>query len=277
MKKVLFTLAAVIMSVSLVSAQDLASVTETYNNGATALSSGDKAGALTAFETALKQAAALGEEGAEIVANCKNVIPNINLSLAKDLIKASNYDGAVDGLKKAISIAKEYAATAIEEEATKLIPQVLTMKGGNLLKEKDFAGAAETFKTILADDPANGTAALRLGMALNGAGDAAGAIEAFTKAAENGQAATANKQLSTIFLKEASNNLKAKAFEDAIKNALKSAEYSESANAYKIAGTAASSLSNKKDAVTYLSKYLELAPTAADAAQVKTAIEALSK
>lgn len=277
MKKILFTLAAVILSAGVMSAQDLSQATESYNNGATALSSGEKTQALEFFQTALKQATECGEEGAEVVNNCKNVIPNITLSIAKDLIKAANFDGAVEGLQKAATIAEEFGAADILEEAKGLVPTVLMAKGNNFLKEKNFAGAAEVFKSIVDADATNGMAALRLGMALNSAGDAEGAIAAFTQAVENGQQAAASKQLSTIYLKNAAADLKAKSFDSAIKAALKSAEYSESGNAYKIAGTAANSLGNKADAVKYLSKYLELSPNAADAAQIKAAVEALKK
>lgn len=277
MKKLFLTILTVALSFGLATAQDIAQITETYNNGANALGAGNKVEALNYFQTALKQAAALGEDGAEIANNCKTAIPNVALSIAKDLIKAADYDNAVVKLNEAVAIAKELNAEAAVAEATKLIPQVLTQKGNALLKDKNFEGAAATFKSILDADPKNGVAAFRLGQALNSLGKDAEAEAAFLQAAENGQKDNAFKQLSTLFLKDASAALKNKDFKGAIDLAIKSAEYVQSANAFKIAGTAATSLGDKTKAIEYLSKYLELSPSAADAAQIKTAIEALKK
>ena len=57
MKKFVLTLAAMIMAAGIVSAQDLATATETYNNGAEQLSLGNKEAALSSFQEAL----AMGE------------------------------------------------------------------------------------------------------------------------------------------------------------------------------------------------------------------------
>ena len=46
-----------------VSAQDLATATETYNNGAMELQMGNMEAALTNFQSALEMAEALGEQG----------------------------------------------------------------------------------------------------------------------------------------------------------------------------------------------------------------------
>ena len=85
MKKILATIATLVVALGTVSAQDLGAVTELYNSGAEAIST-DKSAALKSFEEALKLAEALGDEGQEIVTNCKNIIPNLKLSLAKDQI-----------------------------------------------------------------------------------------------------------------------------------------------------------------------------------------------
>lgn len=277
MKKLFLTILTVALSFGLAAAQDLAQVTETYNNGANSLSAGNKVDALNYFQTALKQATVLGEDGAEIAENCKTAIPNIALSIAKDLIKAGNYDTAVTKLNEALAIAKELNAAEAVEEATQLVPQVLTQKGNSLLKTKDFKGAAEVFKSILESDPKNGVAAFRLGQSLSSLGNTAEAEAAFLQAAENGQKDNAYKQLSTLYLKDASTALKEKDLKGAMESALKSTEFVATANAFKIAGTAATNLGDKAKAVEYLSKYLELSPSAADAAQIKTAIEALKK
>ena len=76
MKRLLLSIAAILLSAGLISAQEasLQAATELFNNGATA-SSTDKAAAIDYFQKAYDMAGKLGEEGAEIIANCKDVIP----------------------------------------------------------------------------------------------------------------------------------------------------------------------------------------------------------
>ena len=109
MKKLIATIAALTLALAAAWAQDLAAVTELYNSGAEAVQT-DKAAALQAFEQALEQATALGEDGAEIVANCKSIIPNIKMSLAKDLVKASKFEDAIAALKDVQEVADKYEA-----------------------------------------------------------------------------------------------------------------------------------------------------------------------
>ena len=278
MKKLLLSIAAVLFSAGMIFAQEasLQQATELFNNGATA-SSTDKAAAIDYFQKAYNMAKALGDEGAEIVGNCKEVIPKLHYSMVNDLIKETKYDEAVAKLEETVAAAKEFGADDVLANAQKLIPQVMLQKGNALLSAKDYEGAAAAYKAITDADPTNGMAALRLGMALNQLNKSEEALEALKAAAENGQAENANKQIGTVLLKEASNFLRDKDYQKAFDTALESAEYAESANAFKIAGTAANSLSKKAEAIEYLGKYLELSPSASDAAQIKTVIEALKK
>ena len=132
MKKLIATIAAFTVALGAAFAQDLAAVTEVYNAGAEAVST-DKAAALKSFEEALKLAEALGDEGQEIVANCKNIIPNIRMSLAKDLVKESKFDEAVAALQEVEKVAEAYEAFDVADEAKTLVPQVKMSHAGNLL------------------------------------------------------------------------------------------------------------------------------------------------
>lgn len=275
MKKIVLTLIAVALSASFAFAQDLAQATETYNNGANSLSAGDKNAALEYFQKALSLATACGEDGAELVGNIKNVIPNLTLSIAKDFVKEAKFDEAIAQIEKAVAVAKEFGADEIVAEAETLGPQVLMSKASSLFSAKDFAKAAEAFKSVLASDPTNAAAALRLGQALNSLGDKDGAIAALEQAAANGQEANANKLLSTVYLQKAQTALKEKKFAQVIEAAVKANEYNESANAYKLAASAASQLKDNAKAISFYEKYVELAPTAKDANGVKFTIAAL--
>jgi len=275
MKKIILTLIAVVFSAGIMSAQDMAQATETYNSGAAALSSDDKAAALEHFTNALQQAIACGEEGEEIVANCKDIIPTIQLSIAKDLIRDADYDAAVAKLADASKAAAEYGADAVIAEVEELLPQVKMQKANTLYNAKDFAGAAAAYKEILATDATNGNAALRLALALNGAGDTAGAIAAFEQAAANGQEANAHKQLANIYLKDAAAQLKAKDYAAALEAANKVSEYAENAQAYLVAGQASQQLKKNNDAIGYFEKYLELSPSAKNANAIIFTVAAL--
>ena len=277
MKKIFLMLVAAAMTALTVSAQDIAQATENYNNGAMELQMGNKDAALNYFQTALTMAEALGEEGAEVATNCKNAIPVLMVSIAKDLIKAENFDGAIEQLNKAIEVAEGYGNADAAEDAKTLVPQVLMSKAGDMLNAKNFAGAAETYQQVVAADTTNGMAALRLGMALGALGKNAEAENAYLLAARHGQEKNAMKQLSSTYVKQAAAFLKVKKYQEAVDAALKSNEYQENATAMKVAGTAASQLKKNEDAIKYLDKYLELSPNAKDAAQMIYTIAATAQ
>ena len=277
MKKIFLMLVAAAMTALTVSAQDINQATENYNNGAMELQMGNKDAALGYFQTALTMAEALGDEGAEIAANCKNTIPALMASIGKDLVKAEDFTNAIEQLKKAAEVAEAYGNAEVVDDVKTLIPQVLMSQAGNLLNAKDFANAAAIYQQVVDADPANGIAALRLGMALGSLGKTAEAEAAYLQAVENGQEANAKKQLSNMFVKQAAALLKAKNYQGAVDAALKGNDYLENATAMKVAGTAASQLKKNEDAIKYLEKYLELSPNAKDAVQMKYTIAATAQ
>lgn len=274
MKKLIATIAVFTIALGAAFAQDLAAVTEVYNAGAAAVST-DKASALKSFEEALKQAEALGEEGQEIVTNCKNIIPNIRMSLAKDLVKESKFDEAIAALQEVEKVAEAYEALDVLDEAKTLIPQIKMSKANGLYKAKDYVAAADAFKEILDADPTNGNAAFYMGAALLGAGKNDEAKAAFEVAAANGQEANANKQIGNIYLKEAAAALKEKKYAAAVTAAAKVNDYTENAQAWQIAGQASQASGKNSDAIKYFEKYLEAAPTASNAGAIAYTVGAL--
>ena len=274
MKRLIVTLAALAVALGSAFAQDLAAVTELYNAGAEAIAI-NKENALKSFEEALKQAEALGEEGQEVVANCKNIIPNLKLSLAKDLVKASQFDEAVAALADVEKVAEAYEAYDVLDEAKTLIPQIKLSKANGLYKNKEYDAAAAAFKEILDEDPTNGNAAFYMGAALVGAGKNDEAKAAFELAAANGQEANAHKQLGNIYLKEAAAALKAKKYADAVTAAAKVNDYTENAQAWQIAGQASQAAGKNNDAIKYFEKYLAAAPDASNAGAIAYTVGAL--
>ena len=277
MKKIILFFASVAMAAGIASAQDINSVTETYNNGAMELEMGNKEAALGYFQAALTAAEELGEEGMQIADNCKMTIPVLMSSIAKDYIKAEMYDEAIEQLNKTIETSELFGNTAEADEAKALINQTLMAKGNALINAKDYEGAIAVYNQIMAAEPTNAMASLRLGMAYGATGNTEAAEAAYLVAAENGQEKNAFKQLSNLFVKKAAAVLKTKNYAEAIELALKSNEYLENATAMKVAGTAASALQKNEEAIQYLEKYLELSPNAKDAAQMKYTIAATAQ
>ena len=240
MRKIFVTILSVILSAGFVSAQDLATVTESFNKAAEALNTGDKAAALKQFVEVLPQAAALGAEGEAIVAQCKNAIPALYVSVAKAGIKAGDNAAAIANLENAVKTGEEYGETAAVEEAKSLMASVkisdAVTKASALNQAGDFDGAAGALEAVLADAP-------------------------------EANAAVVKKQLSNTYLRKASAKLKAKDMKGALEAAQKSAEYNDNATAHKIAGTAAFSLKQFQVAAESFEAYLAMNPNAKDKTQ----------
>ena len=228
MKKIakFFAVMAVALSFSLsASAQDMAQATEMYNAAIEAYGNGDATAALEGFQKALATAEALGEEGAALVNDCKNVIPKVYLKLGKDAFNAKDYTKALEFLTNAEKLATETAQEEVAADAKEVVPQVYLANGNALLNEKKFAEAAAEYQKAIDLNGENGVAWLRLGMCKSNSGDVEGAVAAFNKASEFGQKAAADKQLGNIYGKAAQAAYKAKNFAGTLENVLKANEY----------------------------------------------------
>lgn len=277
MKKIFLALAAILVSAAFVSAQDLATATETFNNGAEQLNSGDKAAALAAFQDALKIAEALGDEGAEIVSNCKDIIPGIVLSIGKELFNGKDFTAAIAKFEEAASIATEYGNDLIPDEVAGLLPTAYFQAGRAAIQAKDMEAAAVNLKKTIELDPTNGNAAFYLGQALVSSGDNEGAKEAFAIAMANGQEANAKKQLGTIALKEAQAALNAGKNADVVSIINKADEDGiiSNAAAYQLAASASTKLNKTADAIKYYEKFLEMDPSNKNAGAIAYTVGAL--
>ena len=275
MKKIFVMFAAAIMAAGVASAQDINKAIELANNGNEAYQMGEYALAIDAFKESLTIAEGLGEEGAEHANTCKTAICNIYLSHAKNLLKAADYDGALNKLNETTAVAEAYAAAETVADAQKLIPNVYMAQGNNALKAKDMPAAIAAYSKVIELNPANGDAYLRLGRAFAAAGNFDEAVAAYETACANGEEKDAKKQLSTLFLKKAQACAKAKDNQGTIDNALKANEYLENANAYKLAASAAQKMGDNAKCIEFYEKYLAVKPDAKDAAGVTFTIAAL--
>ena len=120
MKRLFVAVAAFALAAGIASAQDFNAAVETFNNGAQTLES-NKADALTQFKSALAQFEACTEdEAADMVAQCKKIIPQTILSIAKEQINEANYDEALETLKEAAAVAEGYGIEEIAADAKEL-------------------------------------------------------------------------------------------------------------------------------------------------------------
>ena len=253
-----------IFSLGYVYGQDLNAATELFNAGGTALNSNNYAGAIDSFSKALKMLEGLGEEGAAMKKECKDILPQIYLRYGKELATNKDIDNAIVQLKLAIETAKANGVTAVETEATELIPQVLTSDANTLLNEGKFAEAIVEYKKVLAIEPNNSNAYLRIGMCESRLNNEEGAIAAYEKSIELGDKADASKQLAVVYLKRSAAAIKTKVWADVYSNAKKSSQYSESGQANKLIGLSAVQLKKYDDAIAALESYLAEDPNAKD-------------
>ena len=277
MKRLFVAVAAFALAAGIASAQDMSAAVETFNMGAQTLES-NKVEALAQFKSALTQfEACAADEAAEMIAQCKKIIPQTMVSIAKEQINESKYDEALETLKEATACAEGYAQEEIAAEAKELVPTAYVRKGAALMKAKDFVGAAAALKGAVTIDPTDGQNQLLYGQALMQAGDNDNAVAALEAAAANGKEDQAKKLLSNLFLKEGMALVKANKSAEAITALEKANSYGESANAYKLIASANTKLGKSKAAIEAYKKYLEVDPNAKDAADVMFTIAATAQ
>lgn len=244
-----------ILSMGTVYGQDLTAATDAFNAGGAALNESNYPVAIESFNKALKMLEGLGEQGATMLAETKAIIPQIHLRYGKQFASANDIDNAVLQIKKAIETGTAYSATDVVKEATELLPQVLMADGNNLLNEGKYAEAIAEYNKVVAVDPANGMAYLRIGMSEARLDNEAGAIAAFEKAITLGQKDDASKQLSTLYLKKSVAALKVKNWAAVLESAEKSNTYLESGQAKKLVGLSAVQLKKFDKAIAALESY----------------------
>jgi tetratricopeptide (TPR) repeat protein len=263
MKKIFATLIVALCTLGFAAAQDMEKATELYNNAAAAIDN-NKAEAITLFEQALEMAEQLGDEGAEIVAQCKGIIPKLYMSVGKEMVNEKNLDEAIAKFQKAVEVGEKFGDADVAGEAKGLIPTVLMADANGKLNEKNFEGAVAGYQKVIDADPTNGQAHLRKGQALAALGKADDAIKAFELASENGQEEAAAKQLSNIYVKKAVACQKAKDNKGMLENAQKSTQYVDNANAQKLIGLSAKELKQYKVAAEAFEAYLSMNPSAVE-------------
>lgn len=272
MKKIKTFLAVCLLSVFSLTAvygQDMATATELYNSGAKALGESNYVAAIESFSKALKMLEALseedrGDEGNTLIAEAKSVLPQIYLRYGKELASAGNIDQSLEQLTLAAESAKKFNVEGVAEEVADLKLQLLMANASNLLNEGKLAEAIAGFNKVIAMDPKNQDAYLRIGLAQSKLEDEDAALAAFEKASELGETANAPRQISVIYLKRSAAAVKTRKWNEVYENAKKANDYSVTSNGHKLIGLAGVQLKKYDEAIEALDSYLTMEPNARD-------------
>lgn len=264
-KTLLTTTIITLASFGFVNAQDVNAAIEAYNAGATAAQEENYVAAIEKLTNAMELASALGEEGASVVSDCKNLIPTLYLRQGKELAAAKNNTEALAVLAKASETATAYGDTnGVAAEAKEVCGKVYMAIANGAFNDKNFEEAIANYAQVLAIDPENGAAYLRSGLALLNTGKEEEAIATLEKAKAFGQEAAAAKQLGTFYLKKAVSAQKTKAWQNVYDNAKLSIAQNDAAQANKLLGLAAIELKKFDEALGAWTKVMESNPSAKD-------------
>ncbi len=267
MKRILLSLVLAALLSNFGFAQDLAGVTQLYNDAAAALNDGDKNTAIELFKEALTQAEQVGPDAEEIIVDCQSILSSLYLANAKELTAAKDYTNAIPALELTAKQAEIYGQFEVAEEALDLSGKVYMMLGNANLTKKEYTQAIENYSKSIEFNPNNGMTYLRLGMAYSRIEDEANTLAAMLKASELGQKKNADKELARFYLLLANSNLKAKKYTLANEYATKSLAYGDNAQAHNICGKALFSENKYSAAISSLEAYLAAEPNAKDSKQ----------
>ncbi len=281
MKRLFAAVSALFLGAAMAMAQDFNAAVDTFNSG---IQSESKLERLELVRSAMAQFQACEEEdAAAMVVKCKEIIPDILVSLGKECINDKKYDDALAYIKEAIALAKEYGlpdegSDSVEAKALKLIPDALMRKGSTLIKANDFAGAVAVLKEATEYDAENGKIWLLLAQSLIKTGADEEAIAALKSAADFGMAAKANTLLYKEYIKLGDAKKKERGgINDAIAFYEKALEIEENPQVVlKIANTYLQGGSNSK-AISSFKRYLELSPEAENKSDVIYTIAATAQ
>jgi len=248
-----------------IQAQDLNTAIEAYNLGATAAQDGNYITAIEHLNRAMELGITLGEEGASVVTDCKNLIPQLYLRQAKELAAGGEGPASLPILDKAAETAAAYGdQTGIEVEVNDLKSKVYYIIANEAFGDKEFDLAIDNYKKVLELDPANGIAYLRIGQASANSGMEDEAIAALEKAAELGQEDNARRLMASIYLRKAVNAQKNKDWEQVYQASGKAVEFADNVQSNKLLGLAAIELKRFPEALTAWEKVMRANPNAKD-------------
>jgi len=275
MRKFILTLAATMAVTAIFAQNDMVTATSKASLAKEFLEEGNYLSAVTGFKEALSIAEGCGEEGLALASTCKDIIPKALTAAARKALQDNDFDSAVSFLADVVSFSGNYGDSEAAVNAKSLIQKVLVKKAGSLINSGEYDEAVSVCESILQEDPNNGIASLRLGMAQEALGNYWSAVDAYKAAFDNGQEKNAAASLGRCYLTRSIEEFKSNNFTAAVKDAVESGKYVANPQALQIAGSASVRSGDREGAIKYFEEYLGAAPNAENASQVAYSIGAL--
>ena len=258
------------------SAQTKDEAAKLYNDGVAAYNAKNFAVAITNFNQALDVAAKVGDEANDVKDGVVKLLPSCYLQNGMLLYKDKKVVESINEFNNAIEVGKKYNDQATVTKAGNIVPQLYRVMGNQELGAKNYDKAKEYYNMGLRLNPEATNSLLGLGLVYSKQGNVDSALVYFDKVIEIGkrtnkldEVANATTQARDLFLEKASNDEKAKKYEDAIasyENVLKYAPQNDVAY-YKIA-FCNYSLSKWDDAEVAANKALEYTLNPAEKAKI---------
>lgn len=209
-----------------------------FNQGA-AMASENPAGAITALEKAVQLATAVGAEADDVKKQAVEVLPNLYLQVANNLLKNKDYPAAIKAFDATVKAGEKYDNSEVVTKSNDAVAQIFFAQAIAAMKEKNYDETVVLFDKVLAIDKENTDAALYKAEAFRAAGkfdESTAVSEALIKSAtEKGDSVLAGKvkkSACAAYLAKGFGLYKEKKAAEAISSLEKSLEYGETTDAY---------------------------------------------
>ncbi|HPT02232.1 MAG TPA: hypothetical protein PLJ84_06510 [Bacteroidales bacterium] len=246
-------------------AQTLQEAADAYNK-ALELKNTDLPGSITSLVNVVGMCEKIGAEADDLKKMASGVIPDLQYSLANNMLKEKKYDEAIAAFEKTTEYANTYNDADKISKVQAQLPRIYYAKSLDQYKAEDLDGALASLDKATTLDPEYTKAFYTKGIIYKKKDDAANMQTAFDKtielAAKDGDSVTGNKakeSMASSLLISANKALSAKKYADAIKFANSSLAYSTvRSNTYLILTLSYNSTSKFDLAIEAANKGLEL-------------------
>ncbi|SDD01870.1 tetratricopeptide repeat protein [Williamwhitmania taraxaci] len=193
MKKKLFrsltlAAAAILLSVSVATAQTAKEAVEAFNLGVNANQEKNYPVALTQFLKAIEISDQVGAEAENIKVQAEGVVPSVQFNIGMGLYNQKKMEESITAMEKAKDFAIKYKDEKTQKKVEKVIPQFYNFLGNASLRDGQNEKAIENYGKAVALDPNYAKSYLGIGLANVKLGNLEKALESFDKTIEVGTA-----------------------------------------------------------------------------------------
>ena len=149
-KRVLATLAALILASGSLFSQTLTDVINEFNAGVESLNGQSYETALAQFNNTLALADQVGDEAVDMKKQAQEQVVGTHYRQAMTLMKRKQYDQALPSLEKTVQLSEEYEVQQeFAQKASRYLPPLYLREGNVLLKQEELDKALDTFDKVL--------------------------------------------------------------------------------------------------------------------------------